>query len=102
MSQWCEEAAQRVVTSLQNLLPPDENANIDWASLRAVLLEYAHLSHKDWARTEVAQISPVYPISRGSNAPVALRKLPQDWNKSWADQRCQRSFDPISVLTDGC
>jgi len=41
----------RAVKSLRDLAPADENT-INWDAYRALLAEVAHLSHKDWKRTE--------------------------------------------------
>ena len=48
-----EAELDRVEKSLRNLHAADAEAP-DYQQLRTLLSEYAHLSHKDWARTELA------------------------------------------------
>jgi hypothetical protein len=42
----------RVIDSWHNLYPLESSVPVPWDDVRALLQEVAHLSHKDWARTE--------------------------------------------------
>lgn len=46
-----EEELDDVVESLMHLTPIDTSAQTEWKSLREVLKEIAHISHKDWKVT---------------------------------------------------
>eukprot|EP00928_Gymnodinium_smaydae_P083200 TRINITY_DN66455_c0_g1_i1.p1 TRINITY_DN66455_c0_g1~~TRINITY_DN66455_c0_g1_i1.p1 ORF type:complete len:442 (-),score=63.48 TRINITY_DN66455_c0_g1_i1:98-1423(-) len=48
-TQFSEEELEDTINSLKNLAP--ENMRMEWDGLQKLLLEIAHLSHKDWTRT---------------------------------------------------
>ena len=93
-----------IVLSLKSLAQPDNS--IDWPGVRTFLSQSAHLSHKDWAKTQ-ENAGKLSDLIQGPEDPVfrsIFARVLEDGNWDGASAAASTrppSFDPWVVLVTG-